>query len=199
MKKSILITAVALSALVGTSAHANDKEGAYVNLGLTQLNADLAAGDRDLEQLVGDSSNFTMATGRVGYRIMDYIAIEGELGFGLSGDSSEEVITIQGIPVNTSVDFDIDTYYAAFARGIFPVSDDFDIFARIGYGATKVKGSLTASAQGFTETDSETLKVDDVLFGGGVQYNFTANDGVRVDFTKFDEANIATIAYARRF
>jgi len=200
MKTKIWLSAALIAtALTGTTAFAADKEGAYVNIGATLLSIDVDTGDATTQQLVGDSANFTFATGRVGYRLMDYIAIEGELGFGLGGESSDGVVRIQGVDVNTSVDLNIDTYYAAFARGIFPVSDSFDIFARVGYGATKLEGDITASAQGFSQSDSASEDVDDVLFGGGVQYNFTKNDGVRVDYTKFDEANIVSVAYARRF
>ncbi len=200
MKNKLWLSAALIAAtLSGTNAFAADKDGAYVNIGATMLNVDVDTGDATTQQLIGDSANFTFATGRIGYRIMDYIAIEGELGIGLGGESSDGVVRVQGIDVNTSVDLSIDTYYAAFARGIFPVSDDFDIFARIGYGATKLEGDITASAQGFSQSDSASQDVDDVLFGGGVQYNFSGNDGVRFDYTKFDEANVISIAYARRF
>jgi len=93
----------------------------------------------------------------------------------------------------------VKNYYAAFARGILPVSENFDIFARVGYGQAEIEASVTATAEGITNTESANDKFDDILFGGGVQYDFTENDGIRADYTRFDEANIVSVTYSRRF
>jgi len=201
MKKILLSTTLlTLTAMVGTAAHAqDDNEGAYVNLGITQISADLTLDDDDLAGIIDDTAKFTMATGRVGYRLNDYLAVEGEAGFGLSGEDIDGLVSIAQVGVDVSGELKFKNYYAAFARGILPVSEDFDIFARVGYGQAKVDATVTAIADGMSATESVSENFDDVLIGAGLQYDFTENDGIRADYTRFDEANIVSITYARRF
>ena len=201
MRKFFLLTAaLGISTLGAMTAQAGDNEGLYVNIGASLLNADLdASGDPAVDALLGDSLNFTAVTGRAGYRLTDFLAIEGEVGIGLSGEDFNDTVSVQGIDVSVDGEVKVDAYYAAFARGILPVSEDFDIFARIGYGQAEIGVDLTASAQGQSSTTSETDSGDDFLFGVGAEYGFTKNDGVRLDYTRFSDINVISLAYSRRF
>lgn len=200
MKKITLIAAAfSLSVLGAMTAHADDNEGFYINIGASLLDVDVATGDPDLNAIVGDSVSFTAITGRAGYRLNDYLAIEGEGGFGLSGEDLSDTVTVQGIDVNVDGEVKIKNYFAGFARGILPVSDDLDIFARVGYGTASLGIDVTASAQGFTDSQSESSSGDDFIFGGGVEYGFTDNDGIRLDYSRFDDVNLVSLAYSRRF
>lgn len=201
MTKLFLLTAaLGLSTMGALTAHAGDNEGLYVNIGATLLNADLETDDDPiLDDLVGDTLNFTAITGRVGYRITDFLALEGEAGFGLSGESFDDTVTVSNVNVNVDGEVKIDSYYAAFARGILPVSDQFDIFARAGYGQAEIAVDLTASASGISDTTNQSDSGDDYLFGVGAEYGFTKNDGVRLDITRFSDINIVSLAYSRRF
>ncbi len=200
MRKLFLLTAALGVSTFGAMTAQADDEGLYVNIGATLLNADLdSSGDAAVDALLGDSLTFTAVTGRAGYRLTDYLAVEGEVGIGLGGEDLNDTVTVQGIDVAVNGDVKVDAYYAAFARGILPVSEDFDIFARVGYGQAELGVDITASAEGLTSSVSESETGDDFLFGVGAEYGFTQNDGVRLDYTRFDDVNIVSLAYSRKF
>lgn len=197
----------ALSSLTATTALADDKSGVYVNAGITQLSSDLDLTQTEISgQTVnlGDNSlNISMITGRLGYRLNDYFAVEGELGFGLGGDSINQFVPINvgGVSANvdTNADLDVKNYYIGFARAILPVSDQFDVFARLGYGQATAEADITASLSGFSASASAEEKVSGLAYGVGGQFNFTEADGIRADYTRLEHTNIISLSYARRF
>ena len=198
---------LALSVLTAASASANDKDGVYATIGGTLLSTELDLSGLEIADLQLDlgteDADITMITGRLGYRLNDYFAIEGELGFGLGGDDFDRVVPVDvlGTPVNvdTNVSLDVDNYYIGFARGIFPVSDQFDIFARVGYGEATADGTAVGMAGGFTATASDSVSESGFAYGVGGQYNLTENDGIRADYTRLDDTDIISLAYSRRF
>ena len=131
---------LALSLFTAATASANDKEGVYVTIGGTLLSTELDLSDLNVADQAVDlgteDADVTMINGRVGYRFNDYFAVEGEIGFGLGDDDFDRLIPVDvlGSPVDvdTNVALGVDNYYIGFARGIYPVSDQFDIFARVG-------------------------------------------------------------------
>ncbi|MFZ6862832.1 porin family protein [Undibacterium sp. Ji67W] len=62
------------------------------------------------------------------------------------------------------------------ALGIIPVSKEFQVFGRLGYNNNKV----SASYAGYTGSANQSGG----LYGVGVQYQFTANVGARLEFQK---------------
>lgn len=197
----------ALSSLVATTAFADDKSGVYVNAGITQLSADLDLTQTEISgQIVdlGDNSlDITMITGRLGYRLNDYFAVEGELGFGLGGDSINQIVPVNiggvGANVDTNADLDVKNYSVGFVRAILPVSDQFDVFGRLGYGQATAEADVTASLAGISASSSAQEKVSGLAYGVGGQFNFTEFDGIRADYTRLEETNIISVSYARRF
>ena len=180
--KNALIAAASLAAIatvVPAAAQAQDttapNTGAYVN-----LNAALVDGGQVDLKAIG---------GRLGYRFMPYLGIEGELATGLKSDTD----TIAGVRVNTKLKHTA----AAYAVGFLPISPNTDILARIGYGTTK----LRAKAAGISASDS----VESVNYGVGAQHHFDGVNGVRFDYTRQDfnksqgHANVWTVGYVRRF
>ncbi len=208
MFKTVTASALlALSLFAAATASATDKQGIYATIGGTLLSteldlSDLEVADQPLD-LGTEDADITMINGRLGYRLNDYFAVEGEIGFGLGGDDFDRVIPVDvlGTPVNVNanVSLDVDNYYIGFARGIYPVSDEFDIFARIGYGEATADGTIVASAAGFTATGEDSLSESGFAYGVGGQYNLTANDGIRADYTRLDDTDIISLAYSRRF
>jgi len=96
-----LISAGALTALfamTAASASANDKEGVYVTIGGTILSTELDLTDVDVSGEIVDLGtqdlDVTMINGRVGYRLNDFFAIEGEAGFGLGGDNFDRTVPV---------------------------------------------------------------------------------------------------------
>ena len=79
--------------------------------------------------------------------------------------------------------------------GFAPVGANTDVFARFGYGNSKIK----ASAGGVSASDDG----DSWNYGVGAQHHFDGVNGVRVDWTRhdFDGANIDVwaVAYTRKF
>lgn len=199
---------LAVTVLTSVSASANDKEGVYVTVGGTLLSADLdlsgleAAGQTvDLGE---EDADIFMINGRVGYRFNDYFAVEGEIGFGTGGDDFDRTIPVDGgalgiIDVDANVELDVDNYYIGFARAIYPVSDQFDIFVRGGFGEANAEATVVASAFGQTASASASEDESGFAYGIGGQYNFTEKDGIRADFTLLDDVDIISLAYSRRF
>lgn len=189
-------------------AAADDNTGVYVNLGVTQLSADLDLTDVQIQgqtvNLGEESSNILMATGRLGYRLHENFAIEGEAGFGLGdGDDFSRVIPVDVggtvANVDTIIGLNVDNYYVAFARAILPVSEQVEIFIRGGYGTAKPEAEVTAAFAGLAATGSVSDSASGFAYGIGGQYNFTNKDGIRADYTRLQDSNIVSISYARRF
>ena len=198
---------LSLSTWLAIPAFANDSNGVYVNLGVTQLSTDLDLTDTDLAGQsvnLGDQSlDINMITGRIGYRINDFIAVEGEAGFGLGGDDFDQAVPVDvlgtTVNVDTNIGLDVNNYYIGFVRGIVPVSEQVELFGRVGYGAATAEADIRASAAGVSASGSVSEDIDGFAYGIGAQYNLTHHDGIRLDFTRLDETNIFGIAYARRF
>lgn len=118
--------------------------------------------------------------GRLGAQINPYFAVEAEAGFGISDD------TVSGVDVEMKYEL------GAFVVGKIPANENFDLFARVGYVSYEVE----ASAGGFTAAGAGS----DAAYGVGVQGFFTANDGVRADWTSYGgDANVWSLSYVRRF
>jgi len=204
------ITAGALVAaltMTAASASANDKEGLYATIGGTVLSTELDLTDVDVSGETVDlgvqDADITMLNGRLGYRINDFFAVEGEIGFGLGGDDFDSTVPVDVLGTNVNVDLnttlDVKSYYIAFARGILPVSEQFDVFARVGYGQATAEADIVGTALGFTAAGSVKEDASDLAYGVGAQFNFTEHDGIRADYTRLDETNIISLAYSRRF
>ena len=68
------------------------------------------------------------------------------------------------------------TQTAVSVLGIAPISKEFQVFGRLGYN--QLKASASFAGRSGSGTDSG------VLYGVGVQYQFTANIGARLEFQK---------------
>ena len=209
MFRMMTISAIlALSTLSTMSAVANDKDGIYVTVGGTFLSSELDLtnvdiGDQATDLGTEDVDAFII-NGRIGYRFNDYFAVEGELGFGTGGDEIDRVIPLDVDPigtlnVDTNVALDVENYYVGFARGILPVSEQFDLFVRVGYGEANADADVIGNALGFTAATSVSQSESGLAYGVGGQFNFTENDGIRADYTRLDDTDIISLAYARRF
>lgn len=165
MKKTIL-AAVAASALFAVPAIAQAQ--VYGNVGYASVSVD------DADVTLG------LLQGRLGYQMNPYFAIEGEAGFGISDDSV------------AGVDVEMKYTVGAYVIGKVPVSENLDLFARVGYVTYEVE----ASAGGVSATESGS----DLAYGVGVQGFFTPNDGIRADWTSYaGDADIWSVSYVRRF
>ena len=194
------------------NAQSSDNDGMYANIGVTQLSADLDLSDLSAEGTAIDlgqqSAKINMISGRLGYRFADYLAIEGEAGFGLGGDSFQQNVPVNvsglgTVNVDTNVELDITNYAGVFARGILPVADQFDLFARVGYGYAKAEATAvgtTALLPGFSARASESDSVSDFAYGVGAQFNLDETHGVRLDYASIGgDFSVISVSYAINF
>ncbi len=133
--------------------------------------------------------NLGAIQGRLGARFGRYFGLEGELAGGVKKDT----VDVGGLPVEVKLEHQ----EAAYGVGYVPLTPRFDLFGRVGYGHSQIK----ASAAGVAQSGGE----DSWNFGGGGQYFFTNNDGLRVDYTRHDfnngggNADVWSVAYVRKF
>ena len=126
---------------------------------------------------------------RLGARFNPYLGAEAELSKGVaSGDGQ-----ISGIPVEV----DVEHQAAVYGVGFLPITPRADLFARVGYGETKINVSTAAGSA----TDRNTSW----NYGLGGQYFLDDNNGVRLDYTRHDfmdssdTADVWQLGYTRKF
>lgn len=140
--------------------------------------------------------------GRLGVQKSWYGAeLEGSFGV---ADISDTVIVADpdtGADIPVEVSAGIDHTVAAFATARLPFAKGFTGLARLGYHSTQI--GAQGSAQGFSANDSEDF--DGFAYGAGVEYDFDAVNGVRVDYTRYDlggdnsTTDSLSATYLRRF
>jgi hypothetical protein len=129
--------------------------------------------------------------GRIGYRFNNWLGAEGELAVGVKGDT-------QRVAPGVDAKFKLDHQEALYGVGFVPLSPQFDLLGRVGYGHSR----MSAKVNGFTVADS----ADSWNYGAGAQYHFDPKNGVRADYTRQEyqrsaggHADVWSVAYNRRF
>ena len=140
--------------------------------------------------LDGDDVDLGAITGRATARLHPNFAVEGEASIGVKDDD----ITVAG--VNGSVEHDYDA--ALYAVGVLPVSPNFELFGRVGYGTTSIKADIAGVS---AQEDGESVN-----YGVGGTYYLDARNGLRADWTRRDftddnggEIDTYGVSYVRRF
>ena len=127
-----------------------------------------------------DDATLGAITGRLGWR-SGYFRVEGEFSGGISDD------TVAGAKVELKHQF------AGYGVLSVPMNENFDLFARVGYGTTKISGG------GLSESEESWN------YGVGGQYFFDGKNGVRGDYTRQDfnhglgNSDVWSLSYVRRF
>ena len=205
----------AIPLTISTSAAAQDDvKGVYVNVGGAFLGLDFEAdnitapatdlgGGVTITQTTFDideiDANGFLINGRLGYRLNKYFAVEVDGGIGVSGDDASQTLPVlvqtplgvitQDVDVN--VEADIENYIIGFGRVIWPATERFDVFGRVGYGTASLEASGSATAAvpllGTVSADipSESFNEDGFVFGGGAEYRFAGKHGIRGDVSFF--------------
>jgi outer membrane immunogenic protein len=179
MKSLIAVASVAVAA-IAAPAFAQDQAapltGVYANLGY----AHSSPGDADLDAIQG----------RLGYRVNNWFGVEGELAGGLGSDK---------VNVAPGVDAKVKLRHqeAIYGVGFLPLTPQWDLIGRVGYGNTKIR----ASAPGVSASGNE----QSWNFGAGAQYNLDGVNGIRADYTRCEfeggdgHADVWAVAYNRKF
>jgi outer membrane immunogenic protein len=173
-------SALALAALLPAVASAQT-----ANTGTTFYGT-LGYADTDLNGV-----NLGSIQGRVGARFGQYFGVEGELAGGVKSDKVN-------VAPGTDVKVKLDHQEAIYGVGFLPLSPNFDLLARIGYGHTEGSGSLAGV--------SASAKGDSWNYGVGGQYSFDGKNGIRADYTREQfqshdggDANVWAVSYVRKF
>jgi outer membrane immunogenic protein len=116
-------------------------------------------------------------TARGGVRFGRYLGVEGELNFGVNDDRFVFSLPCSVLcpPPAILITSKLRDAEAIYAVGFLPLSPDADLFIRAGYGAAHY---TMRPVPDFTETSFN--------FGAGGDYYFYRSNGVRLDYTRFD-------------
>ncbi|MFN3669894.1 MAG: outer membrane beta-barrel protein [Brevundimonas sp.] len=124
-------------------------------------------------------------TARGTARFNRFFGVEADLAVGLG---SSEI---------AGVDIKMNNNIAGYAVAYLPLSEQADLFARVGYGSTEFELEFGGA--------SVTESYDGYALGVGGQYFFDANNGVRMDVTRHEyddlDGGLDSVAftYVRRF
>ncbi len=175
MTKALLLAAAAVIATAG-SASAQDGQF-HLGAGYTYLDA--------------DGVEFDVITLRGGYDFTDYLGAEAELSFGLS----DETVSALGVTGDLSYDYG----FGLFGKAQYPLTEQFSVFARLGYVYTEAEASAALAGQNFSISDGES----GIAYGVGAEWAFAGPNAVRFDYTRNDydagETDAFTLSYVRRF
>lgn len=167
--KLLIVAAAAVSALALAAPAA---ASTYINLSYAFID--------------DDDASLGALGGRFGWRSMGPLGVEGEASFGVKDD------TVGGAKVK------LNSQFAVYGTATAAVSDNLDIFARVGYGSQDLK----ASTSGFTVSD----QFNSWNYGVGGQWFLTPSDGVRADYTRINftdkgiaDDNVWSIGWVHRF
>jgi len=182
MKRAISLAALATVAF-GGAAVAQTSPAAYQQ-------GPVYYGTLGYSQLDQSDGDLGAVTGRLGAKFNPNFAVEGEASVGVKDDDFQ----VLGVDGSVKHDYDV----AAYAVGILPINDQFELFARGGYGYSKIKAELG----GISRTgDGESWN-----YGAGANFYFDQQNGIRGDWTRRDftdsdsgEVDVYSVSYVRRF
>jgi outer membrane immunogenic protein len=123
-----------------------------------------------------------------------YVGLEAEGAFGVNDAT--------GSDGGLSAKLHVNNEFAGYLVGRWPLTDKASLFARVGYGQTDIKASLSSGSSSAWGSFSQ----DSVNYGVGGEYLFDGKNGVRVDYTRFDfqngalpDADTWSVGFVRRF
>ena len=123
--------------------------------------------------------------GRLGYHTGRFIGAEVEGSVGLLNDN--DIITTAASPVFLNRGYDYNA--AAFAIARLPVSKRLSVHARGGYDFRSVDLEAIDGAGVVTNADAN---LDGFAYGLGAEYALAPNNGLRLDYTRYENDDINT-------
>ena len=154
------------------------------------VSAPQVSGSIGYTQLEADGVELGAITGRLNAKVSRFIGVEGEASFGVK----DEDVSFGGIDGTLEHEYDA----AAYVVGTLPISPNFEVFGRVGYGTTSIKTDVA----GFSASEDG----ESVNYGAGANYFFDGRNGVRADWTRRDfqddnggELDTYGLSYVRRF
>ena len=160
--------------------------GLYLGLAYSVLNATSTdywgVNGVDMEENYIDT-DFSEVMIQAGYKINDFVAIEGRYWFGIEDTIAGDIANIGGL-----VDFDssVDAW-GIYVKPMYPVSEAFNIYALLGYAGTEYDVSAT---DGRTTADWNSDTLDGFSWGLGAEYAFSNNVAIFIDYTNLYDDEI---------
>lgn len=180
---SAAVLVCAVTATTAAAQTATAPTGVYANLGYADANS--------------SNLNLGVIQGRLGYRFNNWLGVEGELAGGVKSDHMD-VPTGLVSPPTVRADVKVRHQEAIYGVGFLPVSPQWDLLARVGYGNQKVKVSVPGAQE---EANGNSWN-----YGVGAQWHYDGKNGIRGDYTREEfthgssgHANVWSIAYSHRF
>ena len=122
---------------------------------------------------------------RLGYNFSQNFGIEAEGSLGLIDNE-----------IRTGVDLETQWDLGAYIVGRVPVSEKLDLFARAGYT------SVNFHVEG-TGVQTADFNADGFAVGGGLQYNISDLNGIRIGYTYNEadgiDADVIDLSFVRKF
>jgi OOP family OmpA-OmpF porin len=191
MRKTVCFLAFFVPVLLTPPSASAQQPKVYLGAGGGSSSVSFNSSDFDLgiPQTTEKSSTAFKVFG--GVRFNDYFALE--LGY---VDLGKFKVKYNGGGAGTAeLDYQV-SGIAVSGIGSLPVTQDFSLFGRVGAFASTAKlslanasGALAANlaAAGITAGSSDTANATTLLYGAGVQYDFTKNVSARVEYENFGE------------
>jgi OOP family OmpA-OmpF porin len=112
-----------------------------------------------------------------GYRFTRYVAAEASY---IQTEEFSQQLTFSGVPVTLDVDA---KSYGIAALGIWPATQQFSLFGKLGIARTEAEAQGTVLGQTITAGEDET----GLHYGVGLMFDFTRNLGLRAEWEKLDK------------
>lgn len=171
-------------AAAGAQAQTQAPSKMYGEIGYAAIGLDFTDGTNTLKAGPG------ALTGVLGYQLHPNVAVEGFLGLGVAKDEIE----LNGS--GTGIDAKVNNTVGFFIKPGINVTENVEMFARLGYLRTK----LTLSAGGVSLSDTDT----GAAYGLGVNVNLTKTSYVQANWMSYYKedgvkAQGVALAYGVRF
>jgi len=182
--------AIGLTALtvIGTPVLTAQDSGLYIGASIGKTKADIDE-DRIVNGLLAnhfteiaitDQNRDTGYKAFFGYRFNGYFAIEGgffDLGrFGFEANTAPEGRLVGRLYVRG---LNADAVFS------LPFTEKFSIFGRAGVNSANVEGSFLGTGQAIVAEPVTSKREFNYKFGGGLEYDFTKNFGVRAEVERY--------------
>ena len=184
---------LAAALVLATTPALAQESGFYAGVagGISTTRFDTAANERDVNAALApigitvrsSVNDETAATFRAlaGYQVNRNFAVE--FAYAHFGTFSQTYNITAGGSGSVVADFKGRGFNAA-AVGILPVSDTFDVRAKLGANAWRLESKASASGAGGTASAGDSANGVGALLGVGAEYRFTSNFGVRAEWER---------------
>lgn len=181
MKRQVLTTLVALSAVMASGAACAQQAGFYG--GASLVRADIKPDEG------GNTYTPTAIALTLGNQIDKHIAAELRVGFSMSSDSGKE--TIQGVPVD--VDVKLKDYMGVYVKGFVPITLSGALYGVGGYTSAKTQATLKANGQSASTTENDSS----LAFGVGGSFAINRMNFITIEWMRLlsgDDYKINTLS-----